>query len=231
LAWLEQSDDTKRLLANDPLCIEFSNGLPDGLEPGEVVFDDAGVVPAAAMLAKTSNSSAHNLFNSYAFNPWKRFQGALGVSASAAFQRDQLLQSERRHLRLALEDKMREVRELTCDIQKVYETIDELRRLHGELLVDANHGEDLTRSISETGNDVDAILEHGLILDCGGAEVSDQCLDSCLEPADVDGSNSGNEASMLQALHVAVKCDSESNDSRWTNNQLITTNQFQSMSE
>lgn len=257
LAWLEQSDDTKRLLASDPLCTEFSNVPPDGLEPGEVVFDDTGVVPVAVSSAKTGGTSAHNLYNSYAFNPWKRFQGVLGSSVSAVFERDSLLQSERRHLRLALDDKMREVRELTCNIQKAYETIDELRRLHGGLLhhveeltesgsdVDElrrlhggllHHVEELASNMTESGNDVDAILEQELILDCGVTEVSDQGLDSCLEQTDVDHSSSHDdntaEANMLQVLEEVVKCDSslnqhESVDARWTNNQLMTSSQFQ----
>ena len=167
LAWLEQNDDAKRLLGGET---EFN----DVLEPGEIVFDD---VPAVA-------KTAHNLFNSYAFNPWKRFQG---LSVKTSFERDHLLESERRHLRLALEDKMGEVRELTANIQKAYETIDELR----QILVERQQDEETGRP-----NDCSAV-----------AEVEDRCL---VEQSTNHDETVDSDTNILQVLN-------ESDDAQWTN--------------
>lgn len=214
LAWLEQSDDTsKRLIGTADGLLASIELPPDSLEPGEVVFDEiTGVTQTGTTLPSTQQHpphSAHNMYNSYAFNPWKRFQGMLGSSISCLFDQDHMLQAELRHLRLALDDKTREVRELANAIQKAYSTIEELNRLHNDLLVNGlNTSVDVDASpanaVTERVSDVDVLLQQELMLDCGETEVADHGLDSCLESSDADTANnddSSNTATMLDVLH------------------------------
>ena len=189
LSWFDQQTDdinkrTLPVLSDTPLeyptPFPASALVPDGLEPGEVVSDDGGVAPSAP-----KNSSAHNLFNSYAFNPWKRFQGALSSGSQALsgelFERSQLLQCELKHLRSAVEEKSREIGELTRDIQEAYKTITELRRLVSER----------TDEVASYGDEM--MLEHEeLVLDsaCLGVVVKQpERMNSCREDQAITDSN------------------------------------------
>jgi len=137
--WHDTNIDNVRLPVIDPLCPELSaTGLADGLEPGEVVFE--GGVAQIGPTTKPSVSSAHNLYNSYAYNPWARFRDSAGsvvapLTGSAGFcERDGVLRAELRHLHAALEEKTREVGELTRDLQNAYDTINKLRQIQGNAL-------------------------------------------------------------------------------------------------
>jgi len=137
--WQDANIDNARLPIIDPLCPELSaTGLADGLEPGEVVFE--GGVAQIGPTTKPSVSSAHNLYNSYAYNPWTRFRDSAGsvvapLTGSAGIcERDGVLHAELRHLHTALEEKTREVGELTRDLQNAYDTINKLRQVHSNIL-------------------------------------------------------------------------------------------------
>jgi len=136
--WQDTNVDSSRLPPmTDALCPELSSvGLADGLEPGEVVFEGGGGVAQVGPATKPSSSaSAHNLYNSYAYNPWARFRGSAGAvvapltAAAGLCERDGVLRAELRHLRAALNEKTREVGELTRDLQSAYGTIDRLRQI------------------------------------------------------------------------------------------------------
>lgn len=137
--WQDASIDSSRLPVIDPLCPELSAaGLADGLEPGEVVFESG--IAQIGPTTKPSISSAHNLYNSYAYNPWTRFRENAGsvvaplVGAAGLCERDGVLRAELRHLHAALEEKTREVGELTHDLQIAYNTISKLRQLQNNTL-------------------------------------------------------------------------------------------------
>jgi len=137
--WQDANIDGARLPVIDPLCPELSTtGLADGLEPGEVVFE--GGVAQIGPTTKPSVLSAHNLYNSYAYNPWARFRDSAGsvvasLSGSAGIcERDGVLRAELRHLHAALEEKTREVGELTRDLQNAYDTINKLRQIQSNPL-------------------------------------------------------------------------------------------------
>ena len=137
--WQDTNVDSSRLPITDPLCPELSStGLADGLEPGEVVFE--GGVAQIGPTTKPSVSSAHNLYNSYAYNPWARFRNNAGLvvapltGAAGICERDGVLHAELRHLHAALEEKTREVGELTRDLQNAYNTINKLRQIQNNAL-------------------------------------------------------------------------------------------------
>ena len=137
--WQDTNIDNVRLPVIDPLCPELStSGLADGLEPGEVVFE--GGVAQIGPTAKPAVSSAHNLYNSYAYNPWARFRDNAGsvvaplTGAAGICEHDGVLRAELRHLHTALEEKTREVGELTRDLQNAYETINKLRQIQSSTL-------------------------------------------------------------------------------------------------
>jgi len=132
--WQDTGVNNQRLPVIDPLCPELSTaGLADGLEPGEVVFE--GGVAQIGPTSKPCVSSAHNLYNSYAYNPWARFRDSAGTvvapltGAAGICERDGVLRTELRHLHAALEEKTREVGELTRDLQNAYDTISKLRQI------------------------------------------------------------------------------------------------------
>jgi len=137
--WPDMNVDNVRLPITDPLCPELSSsGLADGLEPGEVVFE--GGVAQIGPTTKLSVSSAHNLYNSYAYNPWARFRNNAGLvvapltGAAGICERDGVLRAELRHLHAALDEKRREVGELTRDLQNAYNTINKLRQIQNNAL-------------------------------------------------------------------------------------------------
>jgi len=137
--WQDTNVDNTRLPIIDPLCPELSTiGLADGLEPGEVVFE--GGVAQIGPTTKPAILSAHNLYNSYAYNPWARFRdSAVSVvtpltGATGICERDNVLRAELRHLHTALEEKTREVSDLTRDLQNAYDTINKLRQIHTNTL-------------------------------------------------------------------------------------------------
>jgi len=137
--WQDTNIDNVRLPMLDPLCPELSTaGLADGLEPGEVVFE--GGVAQIGPTAKPTVSSAHNLYNSYAYNPWARFRDNAGsvvaplTGAAGICEHDGVLRAELRHLHTALEEKTREVGELTRDLQNAYDTINKLRQIQNSTL-------------------------------------------------------------------------------------------------
>lgn len=137
--WPDTNVDSARLPVIDPLCQELSTtGLADGLEPGEVVFESG--VAQIGPTTKPAVLSAHNLYNSYAYNPWARFRENSGsvvaplTGAAGMCERDGVLRAELRHLHSALEEKTREVGELTRDLQNAYDTINKLRQIHNNTL-------------------------------------------------------------------------------------------------
>lgn len=132
--WQDANIDSVRLPVIDSLCPELSTaGLADGLEPGEVVFE--GGVAQVGPTTKPAISSAHSLYNSYAYNPWVRFRDSAGsvvaplTGAAGICERDGVLRAELRHLHAALEEKTREVGELARDLQNAYDTINKLRQI------------------------------------------------------------------------------------------------------
>ena len=138
--WQDANLENPQLPVIDPLCPELSaTSLADGLEPGEVVFE-GGVAQIGPAATKPSISSAHNLYNSYAYNPWARFRDNAGsvvaplTGAAGICERDGVLRAEVRHLHTALEEKMREVSELTRDLQNAYDTINKLRQIQNSTL-------------------------------------------------------------------------------------------------
>jgi len=137
--WQDTNIDNVRLPMLDLLCPELSTvGLADGLEPGEVVFE--GGVAQIGPTAKPTVSTAHNLYNSYAYNPWARFRDNAGsvvaplTGAAGICEHDGVLRAELRHLHTALEEKTREVGELTRDLQNAYDTINKLRQIQNNTL-------------------------------------------------------------------------------------------------
>ena len=137
--WQDTNSDNARLPVIDTLCPELSTtGFAEGLEPGEVVFE--GGVAQIGPTTKPSVSSAHNLYNSYAYNPWARFRDSAGsvvaplTGAAGICEHDGVLHAELRHLHAALEEKTREVGELTRDLQNAYDTINKLREVQHSTL-------------------------------------------------------------------------------------------------
>jgi len=137
--WQDTNVDNIQLPVIDPLCPELATaGLADGLEPGEVVFE--GGVAQIGPTTKPSISSSHNLYNSYAYNPWARFRDNAGLvvapltGAAGVCERDGVLRAELRHLHAALEEKTREVGELTRDLQNAYDTINKIRQFQNNTL-------------------------------------------------------------------------------------------------
>lgn len=159
--WQDANVDNTRLPVIDPLCPELTAaGLADELEPGEVVFEGGvaqiGPTTSAKPPTTTSVSSAHNLYNSYAYNPWARFRdgagsvvAALTGSAGGICERDGVLRAEVRHLHAALEEKTREVGELTRDLQNAYDTINKLRQIQNNVLPPPVSTPDKRRSLSD----------------------------------------------------------------------------------
>lgn len=119
--------------ANQQPVMEFYSAS-DSLEPGEVVVE--GLQPTS--MAKVSSSpqiggivSAHNVYNSYAVNPWNRYKlaAATGPKAGEAiFDREHILQTELVHLRGSLSEKMKEVEQLSKELEIAYELIGKLQQ-------------------------------------------------------------------------------------------------------
>jgi len=190
--WQDASMDNTRLPVIEALCPELAvAGLADGLEPGEVVFEGGVAQIGPTTTAKpTSVSSAHNLYNSYAYNPWARFRDSAGtvvapLTGSAGIcERDGVLRAELRHLHSALEEKTREVGELTRDLQNAYDTINKLRQIQSSTLpttpgVDTPAGMDEHQSLSDgldaEDNSVVATFANnvnGMIASDGGHAIS-----------------------------------------------------------
>jgi len=150
--WQDTNIDNSRLPITDPLCPELTSaGLADGLEPGEVVFE--GGVAQIGPTTKPAVSSAHSLYNSYAYNPWARFRNNAGLvvaplmGAAGICERDSVLHAELRHLHAALEEKTREVGELTRDLQNAYSTINKLRQIQNNTLSNQIHSADTSTAI------------------------------------------------------------------------------------
>lgn len=120
-------------LANQQPVMEFYSAS-DSLEPGEVVVE--GLQPT--LMAKVSSSpqngsivSAHNMYNSYAVNPWNRYKlaAAAGPKAGEAiFDREHILQTELVHLRGSLSEKTKEVEQLSKELEIAYELIGKLQQ-------------------------------------------------------------------------------------------------------
>ena len=70
--------------------------------------------------------SAHNQYNSYAFNPWKVFPEEK-IDVKPVFCKENIIESELAHLRSALSEKTKEVQLLTQQLEKAYDMIDQLR--------------------------------------------------------------------------------------------------------
>lgn len=117
--------------------MEFYATANDSLEPGEVVVE--GLQPTMSMTKVSSSvlngsiASAHNMYNSYAVNPWNRYKVAAAAAVGpkvgeAIFDREQILQTELVHLRGSLSEKTKEVDQLSKELEIAYELIGKLQQ-------------------------------------------------------------------------------------------------------
>ena len=131
-------------------CGVIAEPLDDELEPGEVIVSDLGETPVVAqssLAQPNQTSSAHNMYNSYGFNPWSQFLqtqqsgsscvsastsgGSAGAPSASIFNKENILKSELQHLRGSLSEKTCEVQRLTRELEKAYGMINRLRE-HGD---------------------------------------------------------------------------------------------------
>ena len=94
-------------------------------------------VPNQPSTTAPSFPSAHNQYNSYAYNPWSVYpgdsqgnSGAAPAGAKPVFRKENILESELQHLRSALSEKTKEVQRLTQELEKAYDIIEGLRQGH-----------------------------------------------------------------------------------------------------
>ena len=92
-------------------------------------------VPSQPSTSAPSFPSAHNQYNSYAYNPWSVYPGESHGSGGGApagakpvFRKENILESELQHLRSALSEKTKEVQRLTQELEKAYDIIETLRQ-------------------------------------------------------------------------------------------------------
>ena len=95
-------------------------------------------VPNQPSTSAPSFPSAHNQYNSYAYNPWSVYpgdsqqgnSGGAPAGAKPVFRKENILESELQHLRSALSEKTKEVQRLTQELEKAYDIIESLRQGH-----------------------------------------------------------------------------------------------------
>jgi hypothetical protein len=83
------------------------------------------------LTANGPETSAHNLFNSYAYNPWSGYpaQGQFGGGESKPVDsKEGILSKELEHLRTALSEKVKEVERLKVELDKSYCVIEQLKQ-------------------------------------------------------------------------------------------------------
>lgn len=112
-----------------PHTREFSTG--NGLEPGEVVVES--IEKLSQMNAITNRSSKiiseHNMYNSYASNPWNQYKliSERMNAKESIFDREQILKTELIHLHGSLSEKTKEVEQLMKELEMAYKLINKLQ--------------------------------------------------------------------------------------------------------
>ena len=83
----------------------------------------------------TTVASAHNLYNSYQYNPWNAYPntGQFGADGKAVDSKESILEKELQHLKLALSEKTKDVERLTAELEKAYAIIEQLKQ-HNQAL-------------------------------------------------------------------------------------------------
>lgn len=130
-AIMQQSQvELKVTMTSDaPHTREFSTG--NGLEPGEVVVES--IEKLSQMNAITNRSSKiiseHNMYNSYASNPWNQYKliSEKMNARESIFDREQILKTELIHLHGSLSEKTREVEQLMKELEMAYKLINKLQ--------------------------------------------------------------------------------------------------------
>ena len=118
--------------AAPPLEATLKNGPVDSLQrPPSFGLP----VPSQPSTSAPSFPSAHNQYNSYAYNPWSVYPGessggSAPTGAKPVFRKENILESELQHLRSALSEKTKEVQRLTQELEKAYDIIENLRQGH-----------------------------------------------------------------------------------------------------
>ena len=85
---------------------------------------------AAAAQETSAPGTAHNLYNSYTYNPWSAYpnQGQFGSAGKGAIEsKEGILEKEMTHLKSALNEKTKEVERLRDELDKAYQMVEHLK--------------------------------------------------------------------------------------------------------
>lgn len=103
----------------------------NGLEPGEVVVESIEKLSQMNPITNQSSKiiSEHNMYNSYASNPWNQYKliSERTNARESIFDREQILKTELIHLHGSLSEKTKEVEQLMKELEMAYKLINKLQ--------------------------------------------------------------------------------------------------------